>query len=171
MKVKKSEIPLGSLTRSYLSIDHTDVFTCEVACKKEISPDDVMVNFWTDFPTWVIALFKLRNFLVQLVGLKGSENGNLEKFEECIRRGGKYSFISVPAKNDNETVLLLTDKHLNAYLSVYVESNGTHKKVSAITLVHFNNKLGRGYFFVIKPFHSLVVRNMLKRAVKNVLNQ
>jgi len=169
MKVKKSAIPKSSLIENYLPADYSDVYACEVYSEKEITSDNVMVGFWTDSPAWINALFKLRDFLVKFVGLKSSGGNSLEEFEKCIRSGGTYRFISVPAKNSNETVLLLSDKHLDAYMSVHVESREKNKTISAITLVHFKNRLGRVYFFMIRPFHSLVVKSMLKRSLKNCL--
>ena len=165
MKVKKSAIPQGSLIENYLPADYSDVYACTVYSEKEITSDDIMVGFWTDSPAWINALFKLRDFLVKFVGLKGSGGSNLDEFEKCIRSGGTYRFISVPAKNSNETVLLLSDKHLDAYMSVHIENREKDKTISAITLVHFKNRLGRVYFFMIRPFHSLVVKSMLKRAL------
>ncbi|MCL2329502.1 MAG: DUF2867 domain-containing protein [Bacteroidetes bacterium] len=162
MKVNKSTIPSGSLTKNYLPTDYSDVYACVTDSGKEMSPDDIMVSFWTDFPRWINTLFKLRNFLVKLVGLKGAENDNVKELEECIRTGKTYDFVSVPAKSANETVLLLSDRHLDAYLSVYIE----HQTISVITLVKFKNKLGRAYFFVIRPFHGLIAKSLLKRAVK-----
>ena len=169
MKVKKSTIPAGSLIEKYLPVDYSDVYACEVDSEKEIIPDDIMLYFWTDFPGWVNVLFKLRNFMVKFAGLKSSEGGNLEEFEKCIRTGGTYRFVSVPMKSDNETILLLTDKHLDAYISVYVKSVEEHKTISAITLVNFNNRLGRFYFFIIRPFHGAVVKSMLKRSVNKAV--
>lgn len=165
MKIKKSIIPTGSLTQNYLPADYTDVFACEVHSAKTFNPDDMMVGFWTNFPDWVNILFKLRNFLVKFVGLKGAENDNLKEFETCIRTGGSYGLASVPAKNNNETVLLLTDKHLIAYMSVFIEKNQEHQKISVITVVHFKNKLGRMYFFFVRPFHGLIVKSLLKRSI------
>jgi hypothetical protein len=170
MKVNKSTIPSGSLIEEYLPADYSDVYACEVNSRKEIIPDDIMVNFWTDFPSWINGLFRLRNFLVKFVGLKGAENDNVKEFEQSIRTGETYDFVSVPAKSDNETVLLLSDKHLNAYISVHIESEEEHKTISAITLVNFNNKLGRFYFFVIRPFHGLVVKSLLKRSVSKIIS-
>jgi len=169
LKVKKSTIPSGSLTENYLPADHSDVYACVTDTGKEIIPDDIMVNFWTDFPRWITALFKLRDFLVKFVGLKGSDSSNMKELENCIRTGGTYDFVSVPAKSANETVLLLSDKHLDAYLSVHVESREEHKTISAITLVNFKNKLGRFYFFVIRPFHGMIVKSLLKRSVKRII--
>jgi hypothetical protein len=163
MKVNKSTIPLGSLIEKYLPTDYSDVYACEVNFEKEIIPDDLMVNFWTDFPSWINGLFKLRNFLVKIAGLKTTYDD--KEFEKCLRTGKTFDFISFPAKRDNETVLLLSDKHLNAYISIHVESGKKHTTISAITLVHYHNLLGRVYFFIIRPFHGLIVKTMLKRAL------
>jgi len=169
MKVKKSTIPSGSLTENYLPTDYSDVYACVTDTSKEIFPDDIMVNFWTDFPRWVNALFKLRDFLVKFVGLKGSDNDDITKLEKCVRTGEAYSFVSVPAKSCHETVLLLSDTHLNAYISVHIENKEKHKTISAITLVNFNNQLGRVYFFLIRPFHGFIVKSLLKRSVERVV--
>ena len=134
MKVKKSSIPSGSLTENYLPTDYSDVYALKTDTGKEIIPDDIMISFWTDFPCWINALFKLRNILVKFVGLKGAENDNVKD-----------------------------------YLSIHVESKEEQKIISAITLVNFNNKLGRIYFFVIRPFHGAIVKNMLKRAFNKVV--
>ena len=167
MKINKTTMPSGSLMENYLPADYSDVFACVTDTPKEIIPDDIMVNFWTDFPQWINALFKLRNFLVKFVGLKSAEKDNVKELEKCIRTGEAYDFVSVPAKSGNETVLLLSDSHLKAYLSVHVESGNEHKTISAITLVHYKNLLGRIYFFIIRPFHGLIVKSLLKRALNN----
>lgn len=112
--VKRADIPADSLVEKYLPADYTDAFNCEVATEKPFSADDVMVDFWTAQTSWVSALFRLRNFLVRFVGLQGSEKPDAAAFERFIREGGTYRFASVAAKNDHETVLLLSDKHLDA---------------------------------------------------------
>ncbi len=170
MKVTAAVLPADSLTRNYFPADYSDVYACEITTEKEITPDDLLVSFWTDFPGWVNRLFQLRNLLVKPFGLKGAKGNNLAAFENTIRTGAPYNMASVPAKNPHETVLLLTDEHLDAYMAVHIQSNESHKMISAITLVHFKNKLGRLYFFVIKPFHGFVVRNMLKRSVERMGN-
>jgi len=165
MKVEKNSIPADSLVHKYLPANYSDVFACEMKGDTLPTPDDIIISFFTDMPGWVDALFRLRNFLVQFVGLKRS-NEDIEKLKDCIRTGGKYGFTSVPDKNNNETVLLLQDTHLNAYLSVHIENTDNKRKnVSLITVVHFNNRLGNMYFAIIKPFHKIVVKSMLKRAL------
>lgn len=166
MEVVRTDIPEKSLVKNYLPADYTDSFTCTTRSVKGILPDDIMVGFWTNSPDWITALFKLRNFLVKFVGLKGDNENDLEKFESCIRNGKSHGIASVPAKNETETVLFLTDKHLDAYMSVYIEKKDNYTEISLATLVLFKNKLGRIYFFFIKPFHNIVVKSMLKRSIK-----
>lgn len=164
MKIKSAPIPADSLVNKYLPADYSDAFACETTGDSLPTPDDIIISFFTDMPGWVKILFKIRNFLVKFVGLKGGNDSNIEKLKDCIRTGGKYGFVSVPDKNDHETVLLLKDKHLNAYLSVHIAEAATNKRiVSLVTVVYFNNRLGNIYFAVIKPFHKVIVKNMLKR--------
>ncbi|MDR2293228.1 MAG: DUF2867 domain-containing protein [Prevotellaceae bacterium] len=169
MKIKKSAIPAGSLVEKYLPAGYVDVYLCKSDCQKNITPDDVMVNIWKNFPTWVNVLFRIRNFVVRIAGLKSLETNDLLLIEKCIRTGEAFKFISFPAKSDKETVLLLSDKHLNAYLSVHIDNDGKHKNISISTLVHFHNKLGRAYFFIIKPFHIIIVKNIFKRAINKLI--
>lgn len=161
----KNPVPKGSLIESFLPADHFDVHTYKVEADY-LNADDIQVAFWTNSPLWVQRLMNLRNALVKLVGLKG-EKSDKQKYEDCIRSGGAYGIASVPAKSKNENVLRLDDSHLSALISVHVQSlEGKTKLVSATTLVHFHNKLGRVYFFFIKSFHHLVVKAMLKRSVE-----
>ena len=169
--IKKTTIPADSLVERFLPTDYTDAYCREVAPEKTLSPDEIMIGLWNSTRQiwWMAALFRLRNFLVRFVGLKGEEGFDVGAFEKAIREGGSYGFTSVPAKNSHETVMMLTDKHLDAWLSVYVTAEGTRKLVYVITVVKFKQRLGRVYFFVIRPFHAIIVKSLLKRATSKVI--
>jgi len=171
MKVYKGKIPSGSLVNNYLPVNYSDVYVCPVSDLGEITSDDIQVTFWTVMPNWLESLYKIRNLMVKPFGLKGGDSRNPAEFEKCIRSGGEYNFVSVPAKSENETVLRLADKHLIAYLSVYIESTDGVKNVYTTTLVNFNNKLGYIYFYTIYPFHHLVVKKMLKSTISRLINK
>ncbi len=158
------------MVRELMPADYTDAYSREVATEKTLLPDDLMIGFWASTRElwWMAALFHLRNFLVRFVGLKGEEGIEVGAFEKAIREGGTYGFSSVAAKNDHETVMMLTDKHLDAWLSVYVAAEGTQRRVCLITVVKFKQRLGRIYFFVIRPFHAIIVRSLLKRVIDKV---
>ncbi len=164
MRVEKCDMPQDSLARAFLPADYSDVYKCRAVLPQGAGPDDIMVGFWTDFPGWVAALFRLRNFLVRLVGLKGPDQGKIQELERCIRTGGSYGLASVAAKNGEQTLLRLSDRHLDALMGVHIAGQGDVKEVYAVTLVHYHNRLGRVYFFFVRPFHGLVVKAMLRRA-------
>lgn len=168
MKSYQTNIPANSLTKQYLPADYTDAFACEVAKAKSLSADEVMIKFWTVSPRWIDSLFKLRNVLVRPFGLEtGEEENRTEKLKEMIRSGnGSSRIMSVVAKSSHETVVLLSDKHLDAYMSVVVEEGCNSQIVTAITLVHYHNKLGKVYFFFVRPFHKVIVKSMLKSTLK-----
>lgn len=169
MKSYKTTIPEDSLTQKFLPADYTDAFACEVTGDENLSAEDVMVGFWMVMPGWVNAMFKLRNALVRPFGLKtDNEQGRISDLENIIRNGGSIGVASMVAKSENETVLLLSDKHLNAYMSVHLSHKSEKRIVTAITVVHFHNSLGKVYFFFVRPFHSIIVKSMLKSTLKRI---
>lgn len=172
MKSYKTDIPTDSLTQEYLPANYTDAFACEVTGAQKLSADDMMISFWTVVPDWVDALFKVRNLLVRPFGLETGETDNyIEKFEEIIRAGkGSNGIMPVVAKSDNETVVLLSDKHLDAYMSVYTTSRDDSQTVVVLTLVHYKNIFGKVYFFFIRPFHTVIVKSILQNTLKRLLS-
>jgi len=164
MNVYKTDIPAKSLIRDILPADYTDAFQCVVPGEPKCSPDDLQVSFWTVMPGWVNALMKLRNILVKPFGLQGGESIAVPVVQ-AIRNGESHGLMAVPFKNDRETVVKLSDKHLDAYMSVYIDPNNPTTSVSVITAVKYHNRLGRAYFFIIRPFHKIIVRSMLKNTI------
>jgi len=165
MKTEKCSLPADSNLREYLPVDYTDSFSVVSDEELTASSEDMMVSFWTDMPGWVNALFAVRNAAVRLVGLRG-DKGSLQKLENCIRNGGTDRLVTV-VKHEGEDVMIMKDKHLDAYISVKIYYK---RKVYINTLVKYHNNLGRVYFLVIRPFHGIIVRQMLKRAVRRIVN-
>lgn len=168
---QKKNVPQKALVNKYLPVNYKDIFECTIENAPMITADDIQVAFWTVNPKWLENLYRIRNTLVKPFGLKGDENRNREEIERCISEGGNYGLMSVPDKSENETVLYLSDKHLSAHLSVYIEYEGNKQIISVITLVKFHNWLGYTYFYAICPFHHIVVRKMLKYAVKTCIGK
>lgn len=168
MIIRKSEIPKQSLVNNYLPANYSDAYECIIESNENITPDDLQIAFWTKMPKWIERLFKLRNAIVKPFGLKSDDNDS-EKLKECIRTGKEYGIASVAAKSADETVVCLNDKHLKAYMSVYIDKVDDNKKrISVSTVVHFHNKLGYVYFYAIVPFHGLVVRGQIKHVLRTL---
>ncbi len=165
MKIKKIEIPQDILINYYLPSDYSDAFECTFTTLKEISPDEVQIAFWTTMPPVVKWLFKLRNILVKPFKLESGTK--IEELKECIQNGKSTPFVSIVEKTKDETILQMRDKHLNFYLSVKISNKeNNNKSIIATTVVNFNNKLGKCYFFIISPFHDILVRMTLKYIVR-----
>ncbi|MDR2650786.1 MAG: DUF2867 domain-containing protein [Prevotellaceae bacterium] len=173
IKVTKSTLPADSLIQKYLPADYVDIFAATAPENERLTPDNLLIALWTDFPKWLQWLFRLRAILVRPFGLKsGGGDDFLKQFPETIRSGGNYGFVDVPAKNDNETVMQLSDKHLTAKLSVHIALiTDNQLKISINTVVHYRNLLGKVYFFIIRPFHKFIVKIIAKRGIKRLLNK
>ncbi|MDR1259708.1 MAG: DUF2867 domain-containing protein [Tannerellaceae bacterium] len=174
MKITRSPLPRNSLAGDFLPSDYVETYCVIVQEHSRLTPDNILIGFWTDFPGWVRALFRLRDCLAGPFGLKaaGSAESSVQKFGEVIRSGGRMYFMSVPAKTADETVLQLTDKHLTAELSVRNEkSDDGRLKISITTLVHYHNAFGRIYFFFVRPFHKIIVKALIRRSIRRLMNQ
>lgn len=165
------KIPADSIVRPFLPVNYYDVIEYSFPAEYEITADDIQIAFWSDMPKWVNRLFKLRNWLVKPFGLK-SGTSKMEKLKECITTGSDYDMMSVPAKSDKETVIALNDKHLKAYISIYMDKGDEKRTIAkSITLVKFHSWLGYMYFYAIMPFHWLVVKQMLKYTVDKLVKR
>ncbi|MGJ4880542.1 MULTISPECIES: DUF2867 domain-containing protein [unclassified Bradyrhizobium] len=107
-------------------------------------------------PWWMAALLKLRNGLVRPFGLKTSG-------ADARRPSPMIGIFPVINETPKQLVLGFDDKHLDFRVLVDVVSHRATTQVTASTLVQTHNALGRVYLAVIKPFHRLVVKAMLRQ--------
>jgi hypothetical protein len=104
-------------------------------------------------PKWVNGLMRIRDLLVGPFGLKTAKEANPDKIFPII------------AQNENEIIMGINDVHLNFRVSVLVNREKSY--IYATTLVHYNNGWGKAYFLLIKPFHQIIVRSLMKRLLKD----
>ena len=57
----------------------------------------------------------------------------------------------------------LKDKHLDFRFSILIRQEEVMTKVSFSTIVKINNIYGKMYFFLITPFHRLIIPNILNK--------
>lgn len=65
------------------------------------------------------------------------------------------------SQTPERVVLGFDDKHLDFRLVV----DSTGGEITGTTLIRTHNLLGRAYLAAVLPFHHLIVRAMLRRAV------
>ena len=145
------EIPINSLLVSYLPANYIDSFSRIVACEKAITPQEFRKLAFNQFPKWIDWLMKLRNAIVKPLGLDTNS-----KFTDMIC-----------ASNPNEEIFGMPDKHLDFHVSMWCgEYKDGKQELRITTIVKYNNWFGRLYFFVIRPFHGIIVQSILKNVAQ-----
>lgn len=113
-------------------------------------------------PKWVGFLMKLRNTIVRIFGLKAEKP---EDFHSNFKVGGYIGFFQIFSIQQNEIMLGVDDKHLNFRVSIY-NSDENQFNIKVTTLVQYNNRFGKIYMAIVKPFHPLIVKRMVKQGYK-----
>lgn len=174
--VTQYEIPNNSTLKSYeTSFDYVDCYQSSF-CDKEDKIDIIKIGklFFASAPNWINKLFVVRNKVVSLFGLKTSGNitnrqKQLENFK--FEKSERLGLFKVFDKTENEVILGENDKHLDFRISLLLNKfagNNEQKNLSITTTVKLNNSFGRLYFFLVLPFHKLIVPTMLKGIIKQL---
>ena len=99
---------------------------------------------------WINCLMGTRDFAVRIFGLKTSKN--LIK-EETMG-------FPIIEQHKNEIIVGEKDKHLDFRVSVLIDRENSF--IYLTTIVCFNNSFGRLYFLLVKPFHKMIVKSVLR---------
>ncbi len=155
-------VPKESIYKEYISkIDFKDAYRATLT-DNTISIETIYLNAFVHSPKWIDNFLILRNKIVGVFGLKiNTEKIQLSK--EDLKVDSKVGIFRIYAVTNNEIIAGEDDKHLNFRVSVLKQNC----EVTISTLVQYNNLFGKVYMTLIMPFHKLIVRSMLKNAVKN----
>jgi hypothetical protein len=167
MQIFKKSIPANSLISNLFPIiNYSDCFYAKFNSSNTIILEDCVRCSFSQRPKWTMLLIHLRNLLVKPFGLKTGTNNN-DSIAPIIdlSKGNKLSFFEILECNDDEVLLYVSDKHLDVGLSIILRKSNNEFEICFSTSVRFNNYFGHIYFFVIKPFHILIVRSMLNRMI------
>lgn len=108
--------------------------------------------FGANPPFWIVALNGVRNRIVGLFGVKPG------KITVDAAQSDAFPIV----ESTEEVVVLGFDEwHLDFRVVIQVEEQGTGQAVTLTTLVHRKTWFGRGYIFLVTPFHRLVVKRLL----------
>jgi hypothetical protein len=156
-------LPAGSrIANLFAGADLADAYAIQLP---STSTDDIetLVRFILCSPTsWFRALLRLRDMLVAGFGIKTSRQLRDAPVDNAAPR---IFIFRVYAAYVDEMILGEDDKHLDFRASVRLHGKSAlAKEIVLTTVVHCHNLLGRCYIAMIRPFHRLVVRSMLRRA-------
>lgn len=153
--------PLAFASSGLADSDFSDAYSGHTT-HADVTAMQVARGMFEDPPRWVRSLMAVRDGVVSLVGLKTSKG--------LVARGreGKVGIFPVRSHTATEVVLGEDDKHLDFRVWVHVEPQGSGCRVTASTVVRTHNRLGRVYLATIMPFHRLLSRQMLSRALRRL---
>ena len=149
---------------SFGKVNYEDRFCLILETKKIFDIDFIIFKIIKTLPNWVKLLLNLRNKIASIFGLKTGKirdfYDNPEKLN--FKQGQSIGDLSVILKEKYHLITELKDKHLDFRVSILIREEGT-TKVFFSTIVKFNNIFGKMYFFLIAPFHRLIIPSTLKR--------
>jgi hypothetical protein len=144
-------------------VDYSDCF--ELITDRNYPVKSIILASLFSYSKWVLFLFKLRDILVAPFGLKTAKWGSFSNQEIRWEKGSYITVFEILEIADNEIAVGGKDSHLTGGLIVKKIKNNNQFHYYWITVVEYNNKLGKIYMAVIKPFHKLIVKNMIKRTI------
>jgi hypothetical protein len=153
----------------FQEVDYIDIKTIE----GKVSLRQFIAGMLSYYPWWIVFLYRVREFLVKILGLMKHEKPDslpsIEPEDLAFSPGEKASFFSVRAAEENIYWVSETpeDKHLMAYFGVLAERLSDQRtRFHVFTSVKYIHWTGPVYFNIIRPFHHFVLWNMMKYAVK-----
>ncbi len=163
-KLSKTSLPKESIINKNIKRnDYEDCYSFTVPNNNK-SIREIYISLFSSAPKWVEGMMKLRNKIVRLFGLKNEMNRNENTNFEV---GDKIGIFKIYAIQEDEIIAGEDDKHLDFRVSIHriIEKETT---ICISTLVQYNNWFGKLYFFVVKPFHKIVVKSLIRKAAKKI---
>lgn len=156
-----------AVTRPYFKDSH---YRDLKAIDGAVSLREFLAGMLSYYPGWVRALYRIRAGFVRLLGMRQAKM-NISfhlKPEDVIFEAGHMAtiFKIEEAVEDQYWIASATDKHLTAELVVACEplANG-QTRFHVGTIVHYHHWTGPVYFAFVRPFHHIVVWQMMRAGV------
>ena len=130
---------------------------------------EIYIDIMAQTPDWVNCLMAARNRAVALFGLKNLgplDNVDTGRKPESYRVGDRIGIFSILFLSDREVILIESDKHLDAKVSLCKRTTGPGNSAVMTTVIHLHNFLGRAYILLVWPLHKLIVPSLLARSAR-----
>jgi hypothetical protein len=140
-----------------------DAYAIELPVGDAYDVDSLTWLVATSAPRWAEYLMWVRDRIVSLIGLHTAPpRASSLTCAAHLQPGDMVGMFRVFARSDDEILLGADDRHLDFRASMLVLRDPSRSSAVLTTVVHFNNSLGRAYFFVVRPFHRLIVTSLLR---------
>ncbi len=169
-RVREVPVPPGSLAANAFAVtSYADAYAIDLPPGDAHDVDALTRLLGTSAPRWAEHLMWLRDRIVSLIGLRTSHTDvPVRKSNVRFQPGDMAGMFRVFARTDDEVLLGGNDRHLDFRASMLVQRDAARTSAVLTTVVHFNNGLGRAYFFVVRPFHRLIVTSLLRNVARRL---
>jgi hypothetical protein len=163
-RVREVAVPMGSLAVSAFPVtSFADAYAIELPAGDSHDVDSLTWLLATSAPRWAEYLMWVRDRIVSLIGLHAAwPRAPSLTCASHLQPGDMVGMFRVFARSDDEILLGADDRHIDFRASMLVQRDASRSSAVLTTVVHFNNSLGRAYFFVVRPFHRLIVTSLLR---------
>lgn len=165
MKIYEKLPEESVLSKENIHYDYQDSMVITLN-RRSIESWEPVAAFFQCAPSWIVLLFKLRNKIASIFGLK-TDLADLSQLNPPYETGKAFGVFKLHSISENEAILGEQDKHLDFKVSFLIrEAESTELALS--TIVKINNRLGKVYMFFVKPVHKIIVPIMLKRMAQSI---
>jgi hypothetical protein len=165
---KARAVPMPSnsvLAPLYAGADLLDAFAIRLPAE---ASNDIEVLARAAFERqawWIRALTCVRDVVMVTVGVTSSRAVGLA----AAARGPVIGYLPVLSRSATELVVGADDRHLDFRATIQLRAVAENERELVTgTVVHCHNRLGRVYLATIAPFHRVIVRANLERAVREM---
>jgi hypothetical protein len=145
---------------------HVDVKSIE----GEVELREFIAGMISYQPAWIRSLYAARWLVVRLLGMRQdglAPSMTMSAEDVPMTPGAAATFFTVTmAGEDRHWIAEATESHLTAYLGVVAEPLAGRRRFHVVTIVRYRRWTGPVYFNLIRPFHHLVVRQMMRAGVR-----
>jgi hypothetical protein len=147
------------------AVNFSDAYQAPVS-RPELGPQDVYRVALGRVTAWVKVLFKMRGIVASILGLRHERVVDVPFAPGATYKvGQRVGMFTIRSIEPDELIVGGDDKHLYFRMSVFRSSLNGVETASVSTAVEIHNITGGIYMLVIKPFHRVIARAMLQRAV------
>jgi len=163
----ENTIPESSmLETSNIKFDYIDTFNIQLE-RSDVKPWELIVAFFACSPHWLNSILRLRNKIINVLGLK-ADIIDLHEMHPPFSKGAQCGLFKLYDIDELESVMGEDNFHLDFRLSLQIDKE---KRLHITTAIKFNNVFGKIYLALIKPFHKFIVRWMIKKMAYSINNQ
>ena len=127
---------------------------------------EIVLGFFSASPAFVKTLMGVRNAAVSMLGLKTGGPPPIVGIDD-IYPGNRIGLFTIGKISADSAVLGADDSHLNFRVCFILRPG----QLTCETCVQFNNRVGRTYFNLIRPFHRWVAPTVVKADVKKATSR